>query len=223
VRNIAVLIVAMLAFAAANRAEAQEYRCNKDVEIPMQLDLPEHTIRAMRATRRYLVLIFVETQCFGVYKDGALVPIGGGQYLYGYASTGGRGHETPLSEPSIGPDRVWAANKYHKSTLYGGVPMDNAMFFMRERDRDIAMHSGRVLRGNASHGCVRLPEVAAEMLFPVRDRLDIVVTYSRESFRLLWETGYFVDNVPAAERSPAKRLNADTADFGIDSGFWTEQ
>lgn len=50
----------------------------------------------------------------------------------------------------------------HRSSIYHSAPMP---FFMRLSCRDFGMHQGYVTGRPASHGCIRLPGVAARKLF----------------------------------------------------------
>lgn len=128
-------------------------RCNLDSEVP----------RSIRV-QGLVVVIFRDAQCFGFYRDGALAQLTGGRSLWGYASTGRRGHETPLTNPAKGPGRVWYADRYMYSKKYD-ARMPDALFFMKDADPDVAAHYGIVTRPFASHGCVRLPKLAARWLF----------------------------------------------------------
>ncbi len=84
-----------------------------------------------------------------VIKDGASV-------FQTACSTGREGFSTPAGEYVITDKR-----RTHKSSIYH-VEMP---FFMRLNCRDFGMHAGAVPDYPASHGCIRLPSDAAQMLF----------------------------------------------------------
>jgi len=187
-RNFCVSVCAMLVLLLASDAEAQE-RCNLRQEVPTRVGIPGD-----------VAIIFVRDQCFGVYENERLA-VRDGEYLFGYASTGGRGHETPLTIPSKGPHRVNRARPDHVSVEYD-APMPFALFFDLQGR---ALHAGDVRRKNASHGCVRLPTFAAKAIFygfPLRT-LQIILVWDVEDLQKLWVEGYYGQQ--AVARNPESR------------------
>jgi ankyrin repeat protein len=85
-------------------------------------------------------------------------------------STGRRGFPTPPGDYVITDKR-----RYWESTIYESAEMP---YFMRLSGSDIGLHEGVVPRGPASHGCIRLPAVAARTLYQ-RMRLGDPVTIVR--------------------------------------------
>ena len=161
---------------------AQE-RCALRYDVPEEIRFPG-----------ILVLVLVEPQCFAIYEDGQLSTRILGRSLYGYASTGMRGHRTPFSDPIRGPNRITRAHRHYWSKTYSvfwrgrEVPayMPYSLFFTNDGH---ALHEGRVDRMFASHGCVRLPTRAAEALFGgfPHDEVQVVITRNKASFRAEWE------------------------------------
>lgn len=149
-------------------SHASEDRCRFGVDVPERIHL-----EGVR------VIVFVESQCFGVYENGALSKRGVGHYLFGYASTGARGHDTPRSEPNTSWN-IFHADRDKVSSIYH-LPMPCALFF----NGDIALHAGSDLRPLRSHGCVRLPKRAACALYDHFRHGDIrvIVVEKKEDLR----------------------------------------
>ncbi len=101
------------------------------------------------APEKLRIEISLATQRAAVIKDGT--PI-----FQTACSTGREGFSTPTGEYVITDKR-----RTHKSSIYH-VEMP---FFMRLNCRDFGMHAGAVPNYPASHGCIRLPSDAAQMLF----------------------------------------------------------
>jgi lipoprotein-anchoring transpeptidase ErfK/SrfK len=72
-------------------------------------------------------------------------------------STGMEGHETPR-----GIFTILERERYHASNIYSGAPMP---YMQRVTWSGVAMHVGVVPGHPASHGCVRLPENFAKLLW----------------------------------------------------------
>ena len=68
-------------------------------------------------------------------------------------STGMPGHPTP-----IGLFSIIGKERWHHSNIYSGAPMP---FMQRITWSGVAMHTGVVPGYPASHGCIRLPELAS--------------------------------------------------------------
>ena len=201
-------------------------KCRLGTEVPRQVDISGSTI-----------IVFIETQCFGVYVNGRIarrnVTIDGwyGPYpLHGYASTGKEGHETPLSVPSQGPQRVIRASRDHASqeikVLHRGrwipAPMPYALFF-DERGR--ALHAGRTLRENQSSGCVRLPMEAARVLFDEfrHSTFQIIIVWSREDLRRDWEGRSFATPTDFSPESAVESWKPDSESEPDPDLFWHEE
>jgi hypothetical protein len=124
----------------------------------------------------------------------------GTQEMWGPATTGAPGHETPLSRPHEGPRRVWMVSRDHYSNRYDAA-MPYALFFERERDPAIAVHYGNTAPKFASHGCVRLPLFAAKALFDqvAPERIRIIVVEDPHSLEMEWEHRTFAPEEPVAK------------------------
>src|SRR3546814_18312546 len=72
-------------------------------------------------------------------------------------STGRKGFETPT-----GVFRILEKNVDHYSDLYDLAPMP---FMQRLTWDGIALHSGQVPGRPVSHGCIRIPEAFAQILY----------------------------------------------------------
>ena len=82
-----------------------------------------------------------------------------GETLIGVAaaSTGKAGHTTPTGAFSVLQKRV-----FHRSNLYSNAPMP---YMQRLTWSGIALHAGHNPGYPASHGCIRLPDGFAQLLF----------------------------------------------------------
>lgn len=82
-----------------------------------------------------------------------------GDELVGFTtvSTGKKGKETPT-----GVFKILQKKVYHESNLYANAPMP---FMQRLTWDGIALHAGYNPGYPASHGCIRLPKVFAEVLY----------------------------------------------------------
>lgn len=158
------MLFALAAGTLAHANEASFERCMRDVDVPSQIHL-----------RGVHVIVFVESQCFGVYENGKLSRRAVGRELYGYASTGKRGHETPLATQEKGSWTIFHADRTKVSSIYN-LPMPCALFF----NGDIALHAGSDLRPFRSHGCVRLPKKAACAIFDYFSHSEIRVIVVRD-------------------------------------------
>ena len=110
------------------------------------------------------ILVSIQRQIDYVYRSGKLIGVT-------TVSTGKPGHDTP-----VGTFTVLQKKVYHRSTIYDGAPMP----FMRRLTWDgIALHAGRIPGYPASHGCVRLPQAFAKILYGAT-RLGVEVTIQDE-------------------------------------------
>ncbi len=161
---------------------AQAYeRCALGIDVPRAIHIPG-----------IIVLVLRDPQCFGVYENGTLSTRRFDRPLYGWVSTGGEGHDTPITDPSLGAHRIHFASEHHFSTQFSMVVngreepayMPQALFF----NKGIALHTGRVTTPFASHGCVRLPKAAAHALFYnfPHDEIQVIVAEDKESFKEQW-------------------------------------
>ncbi|MCE7796970.1 L,D-transpeptidase family protein [Sphingobium sufflavum] len=87
-----------------------------------------------------------------VYRDGRLIGMS-------TASTGAKGHATPLGDFTILQKNMW-----HRSNLYSNAPMP---YMQRLTWTGIAIHAGHLPGYPASHGCIRLPTAFARRLFGI--------------------------------------------------------
>ena len=108
------------------------------------------------------IIINVKTQRGYVYRNG--VPIG-----VTSVSTGKKGHETPT-----GVFTILQKDIDHRSNKYNDAPMP---FMQRLTWDGVAMHAGHLPGYPASHGCVRLPQDFAKLLFGItKVGLTVVIT-----------------------------------------------
>lgn len=181
--------MAVLFFLMGTSAAIADERCNLGREVPARIQVPGIAI-----------IVFTDSECFGIYENGRIANRFG-FYLFGYASTGGPGNETPLTDPQKGPQRVNRASKFHKSQELSNAPMPYALFFdLNGR----AIHAANVLQPRASQGCIRLPTKAAYALFHgfPHSAIQIIVTHDPRVFNLVWERGYFADRAVPARKEP---------------------
>lgn len=109
-----------------------------------------------------LVVVSLATQRAVVYRNG--VPIG-----ITTVSTGKPGHSTPTGVFTILQKHV-----EHYSNLYNNAPMP---YMQRLTWGGIALHGGHLPGYPASHGCVRLPQQFARLLFGVtRVGMTVIIT-----------------------------------------------
>lgn len=130
-----------------------------------------------------VVVVSLPLQQVHVYRNG--VRIGASTI-----STGKRGHETPTGVFTILQKRA-----EHYSNLYDNAPMP---WMQRLTWDGIALHAGRLPGHPASHGCIRLPDAFAKLLFSTTRRGDVVVVTNRSGAPGMVAGG---DVVPAAARS----------------------
>jgi ankyrin repeat protein len=126
----------------------------------MQVLLGRDPAEAAR-TRR--IVISISAQHATLYEHDAST-------LHTRVSTGRRGFPTSPGDYVITDKR-----RHWVSTIYESAEMP---YFMRLSGSDIGLHEGVVPRGPASHGCIRLPAVAARTLYQ-RMRLGDPVTIVR--------------------------------------------
>ncbi|MFZ2555821.1 MAG: L,D-transpeptidase [Minisyncoccia bacterium] len=203
----------LMGMGAAHAAE----RCNLGREVPVQIQVPG-----------IAVIVFTDSQCFGIYENGRIANRFG-YHLFGYASTGGPGNETPLTDPQKGPQRVNRASEFHESTEFPIVvkgksvpaPMPYALFFdLNGR----AIHAANVLQPLASHGCIRLPKAAAYALFHGFNHaeIQIIVTHDPDSFSILWERGHFADRAFSVKEEMRQANTGRSGEIDSDM-FWHEE
>ena len=101
-----------------------------------------------------LLTIDLTAQRVMVYRDGALVAASA-------ISTGSLGRETPTGVFTILEKKVM-----HRSTTYDNAPMP---YMQRLTSKGIAIHAGDLPGYPASHGCIRLPNEFAKLLYGVTE------------------------------------------------------
>ena len=101
-----------------------------------------------------LLTIDLTAQRLMVYRDGALIAASA-------ISTGSLGRETPTGVFTILEKKVM-----HRSTTYDNAPMP---FMQRLTTKGIAIHAGDLPGYPASHGCIRLPNEFAKLLYGVTE------------------------------------------------------
>lgn len=110
-----------------------------------------------------VMIVNLKTQRATVYRNG--LPIG-----ITTISTGRRGHETPP-----GVYTILQKDADHRSSIYDNAPMP---FMQRLTWDGIALHGGHLPGYPASHGCIRLPEAFAKLLFR-ETRIGMLVVVAR--------------------------------------------
>ncbi len=110
-----------------------------------------------------IMVVNLRTQRATVYRNG--IPIG-----ITTVSSGRPGHETPP-----GVYTILQKEADHRSNLYNNAPMP---FMQRLTWDGIALHGGALPGSPASHGCIRLPEAFARLLF-AESRLGMMVVVTR--------------------------------------------
>ncbi len=98
------------------------------------------------------ISVSIAEQRVYVYRDGRLIGMSS-------ASTGTKGHATPLGDFTILQKNMW-----HRSNLYSNAPMP---YMQRLTWGGIALHAGHLPGYPASHGCIRLPAAFARRLFDI--------------------------------------------------------
>jgi hypothetical protein len=101
-----------------------------------------------------LLTIDLTAQRLRVYRDGILI---GASAI----STGSAGRET-----TTGVFTILEKKEMHRSTTYDDAPMP---FMQRLTEKGIAIHAGDLPGYPASHGCIRLPNEFAKLLYGVTD------------------------------------------------------
>lgn len=142
-----------------------------------------------------LVIVVIAEQRAYVYRNGVRIGLSS-------ASTGRPGYETPPGVYTILQKR-----REHHSNLYDDAPMP---FMQRLTWDGIALHAGAVPGHAASHGCVRLPEPFAQLLFDAT-RAGTTVVVSQHGAE-----------VPQAGLRPSLTA-ADPADFPGLAWRWTPE
>jgi hypothetical protein len=89
-----------------------------------------------------------------VYRDGVLIAAS-------TISTGSMGRETPTGVFTILEKKVM-----HRSSTYDNAPMP---YMQRLTSKGIAIHAGDLPGYPASHGCIRLPNEFAKLLYGVTE------------------------------------------------------
>lgn len=114
-----------------------------------------------------VVIVSLPAQRAYVYRNG--IRIG-----FSTVSTGKPGYDTPA-----GVYTILQKHREHYSNLYESAPMP----FMQRLSWDgLALHAGNLPGYPASHGCVRLPEKFAELLFTATTPGTIVIVAAADTF-----------------------------------------
>jgi len=109
-----------------------------------------------------VIIVSLTNQRAVVYRNGVPIAIS-------TVSTGRRGHATPT-----GLFTILQKDIDHRSSLYDDAPMP---YMQRLTWGGVALHGGRLPGYPASHGCIRLPQAFARLLYGVtRLGLTVVIT-----------------------------------------------
>ena len=145
-----------LAFAATSAAAQPMNNPNVTIaERAAALGPGQYVWDAKRASGGPLLMtIDLTAQRLMVYRDGVLIAASA-------ISTGSLGRETPTGVFTILEKKVM-----HRSTTYDDAPMP---FMQRLTSKGIAIHAGDLPGFPASHGCIRLPNEFAKLLYGVTE------------------------------------------------------
>jgi len=102
------------------------------------------------STAPLFLVIDLTAQRITVYRDGVLIAAS-------TISTGSEGRETPTGVFTILEKQI-----DHRSGTYDNAPMP---YMQRLTSKGVAMHGGNLPGYAASHGCIRLPEKFAKLLY----------------------------------------------------------
>ncbi len=109
-----------------------------------------------------LMIVSLATQRGTLYRNGVPIAIT-------TVSTGKAGHETPT-----GVFTILQRDVDHRSSLYDDAPMP---YMQRLTWGGVALHGGTLPGYPASHGCIRLPQAFARLLYGVtRLGMTVIVT-----------------------------------------------
>lgn len=109
-----------------------------------------------------LMIVSLATQRGTLYRNGVPIAIT-------TVSTGKAGHETPT-----GVFTILQRDIDHRSSLYDDAPMP---YMQRLTWGGVALHGGTLPGYPASHGCIRLPQAFARLLYSVtRLGMTVIVT-----------------------------------------------
>jgi hypothetical protein len=112
-----------------------------------------------------MLIVSIGAQRAVLYRNG--IPIG-----ITTVSTGRRGHATPTGVFTVLERRI-----EHYSSLYDGAPMP---YMQRLTWGGVALHGGTLPGYPASHGCIRMPQEFARLLYSVT-RLGMTVIVIRNA------------------------------------------
>ena len=135
-----------------------------------------------------LLTIDLTAQRLSVYRDGALIAASA-------ISTGTLGRETPTGVFTVLEKKVM-----HRSTTYDNAPMP---FMQRLTVKGIAIHAGDLPGYPASHGCIRLPNEFAKLLYGVTEiGTQVMITDDAE----IAERRRIADDYKRAQESHAQTV-----------------
>lgn len=124
-----------------------------------------------------LVVVSLSEQRAHVYRNGVRIGLS-------TISSGRPGYETPT-----GVFTILQKRREHYSNLYDDAPMP---WMQRLTWDGIALHAGRVPGYPASHGCIRLPDAFAEVLFGATSHgMTVVITDATRDPPALASPGLF--------------------------------
>ncbi|HWT42977.1 MAG TPA: L,D-transpeptidase family protein [Sphingopyxis sp.] len=140
-----------------------------------------------------LMIVSLATQRGTLYRNGVPIAIT-------TVSTGKAGHETPT-----GVFTILQRDVDHRSSLYDDAPMP---YMQRLTWGGVALHGGTLPGYPASHGCIRLPQAFARLLYGItRLGMTVIVTDAAAVPRA----------APADPLAGTERFPAD------DVAFWTPE
>ena len=113
-----------------------------------------------------VILVSIPAQELNVYRNGIRI-------ARSTISSGKPGNDTPT-----GVFPILQKKRMHHSNLYDDAPMP---FMQRLTWDGIALHAGRLPGYPASHGCIRLPDEFAELLYDVTSRNSTTVVVADQA------------------------------------------
>lgn len=147
-----------------------------------------------------MIVVSLQRQKAYVYRNGVIIGVS-------TVSTGTKDRETPT-----GVFTVLQKDIDHKSNLYSNAPMP---FMQRLTWGGIALHAGKLPGFPASHGCIRLPNGFARVLYGVTARgMTVVITDDVEVPRLAPSPDLFAGKGTQAEHNGDIDWQPDRAPSG---------
>ena len=139
-----------------------------------------------------LLVVNLTTQRLVLYRNGLPIAIS-------TVSSGKSGHVTPT-----GVFTILQRDVHHRSNVYSNAPMP---YMQRLTWQGVALHGGNLPGYPASHGCVRLPQAFARLLYgETRLGMTVVITQGEATPRIAAPPG-LVETNPSEVAAPPARVS----------------